>query len=358
MAYEKQNFVDGKVLYAASLNQIEDELVTKSSVYVQNAEPADAENGDLWVMSVEDSGSDDDELIMEQVQVDWNQNNTEAVDFIKNRPFYESDAGVKKLDSKFLPLHISNDEPENAKDGDLWIDTDERVEIEVPEEPETIIVTGDWSQNDSTALDYIKNRTHWEEFDGANINWNGVSTGRVTVLLKNGDFMVKVSDNVPTIDSISTNGRLIMANGSAVSMTADKLATFNDSNAGYYFEDKLIVIKKTDYIFNDASYPETGIYVHFVDESDYVKNVYYGTSVVHKIDPKFLPEPEVEDTTEIFVQTAEPADAEVGDIWIDTTETVDVLPASIMLASSTPGSTKKFKLSITDDGELSIEEVV
>ena len=44
MSYQKQNFVDGEVLYADNLNKIEDELVTKSSVYIQVAEPEGAEN--------------------------------------------------------------------------------------------------------------------------------------------------------------------------------------------------------------------------------------------------------------------------------------------------------------------------
>ena len=42
MSYQKQNFVDGEVLYADNLNKIEDELVTKSSVYIQVAEPEGA----------------------------------------------------------------------------------------------------------------------------------------------------------------------------------------------------------------------------------------------------------------------------------------------------------------------------
>jgi hypothetical protein len=352
MSYEKQNFVDGNVLYAANLNKIEDELITKSSVYIQAVEPMDAGNGDLWVTSVDDNIIDEPEVEEEvkSVQSDWNENNSEAPAFIKNRPFYEmNDNTVKKLDAKFMPIHVSNSEPSGAKEGDLWIDTDESLENN--DENETVIITGDWNQNNVNALDYIHNRTHWEELDGEEINWNGNLTGATTVMLADGTHMVRISDSTPTAVKFTANGsRFTDAAGNHIAIGA---AT--EASGGYFVGNKAVVVLNMPCIINDVSYPETGIYVSYVNEDNYVKSVRYGETIVHKIDPKFLPETS-ENSAEVFVQSNKPVNAAVGDIWIDTTAEGDGIPDVIYLASSTPGSTKVFALRIYDDGELSIVE--
>jgi hypothetical protein len=356
MSYEKQNFVDGNVLYADNLNKIEDELVTKSSVYVQVMEPADAENGDLWVLSIDDNIVDDPEPeepeATKSVQSDWAENDSEAPSFIKNRPFYENDDNtVKKLDAKFMPIHVSAAEPDVANEGDLWISVNENS----PEdEVETVVVTGDWNENNPSSMSYIKNRTHWEELIGEEIIWDGNITGRTVVMMADNTHMVKISDLTPVrSDFAASASRLTQANGGHTNIIATNI---EDVSNGYHYDNKFIVVRNTPCIVNDVSFPETGIYVSYIDKTTYVKAVRYGEMNVHKIDPKYLPETAEENSAEVFVQSAEPTDAAVGDIWVDTSAQNDGIPAIIYLASSTPGSSKVFALRVYDDGELSIIE--
>ena len=67
---------------------------------------------------------------------DWNQNNSSADDYIKNRPFYEENGKVYKIDEKYLPDNI--------------ITTKQFKQA-------------NWEQNDESAYDFIKNRTHYCE---------------------------------------------------------------------------------------------------------------------------------------------------------------------------------------------------
>ena len=151
MIYQKQNFIDGNILYAQNLNQIENELVRKSSVFVQLEEPTDVIEGDLW-LEIDGSGKpslDDDSsgdgsggsgTIGNTILSDWAENDSESLSYIKNRTHWVSDSGtVFPLSEKFIPksiarlsdiknfstAYVQDDEPTDAAEGSLWIDTDE-----------------------------------------------------------------------------------------------------------------------------------------------------------------------------------------------------------------------------------------
>lgn len=50
--YKKQNFIDGSILEAKHLNVIEDEVYNMSlepEVFVQNKQPVNARQGDIWI---------------------------------------------------------------------------------------------------------------------------------------------------------------------------------------------------------------------------------------------------------------------------------------------------------------------
>ena len=151
MIYQKQNFIDGNILYAQNLNQIENELVRKSSVFVQLEEPTDVIEGDLW-LEIDGSGKpslDDDSsgdgsggsgTIGNTILSDWAENDSESLSYIKNRTHWVSDSGtVFPISEKFIPksiarlsdiknfstAYVQDDEPTDAVEGSLWIDTDE-----------------------------------------------------------------------------------------------------------------------------------------------------------------------------------------------------------------------------------------
>lgn len=151
MIYQKQNFVDGNILYAQNLNQIENELVRKSSVFVQLEEPTDVIEGDLWFEidgsgkpSLDDDSSGDSSggsgTIGNTILSDWAENDSESLSYIKNRTHWVSNSGtVFPLSEKFIPksiarlsdiknfsaAYVQDDEPTDAAEGSLWIDTDE-----------------------------------------------------------------------------------------------------------------------------------------------------------------------------------------------------------------------------------------
>lgn len=94
-------------------------------------------------------------------QSDWNKNNSKDAAHIKNRPFFIDDNGeVHKLNKKFLPNEVAMKEDikvtsVNGMTGDVIIPTGSGGT--------GAAVQPDWSQNDKSALDYIKNRTHYIE---------------------------------------------------------------------------------------------------------------------------------------------------------------------------------------------------
>lgn len=78
-------------------------------------------------------------------------------------------------------------------------------------------VQSDWLQNDETASDFIKNRTHYKEVKevgGDTLSWDGNTEGRVTVEL-GGQMMVHISDAVPTLEDCTSGTHGVYSNGNA-----------------------------------------------------------------------------------------------------------------------------------------------
>ena len=91
----------------------------------------------------------------------------------------------------------------------------------------------DWTQNDQTARDYVKNRPggYTVNYPALNIEWDGVIGDRVSVDV-NGMKFVKVSDEIPKIEqldggtvdiknndtssTITISDRMIMDNGDGI----------------------------------------------------------------------------------------------------------------------------------------------
>jgi hypothetical protein len=102
------------------------------------------------------------------------------------------------------------------------------------------IAQSNWNQNDETAPDYVKNRTHWIDSDTTTINWDGdfESEGLITAYGYMGGMhlnYVKVSDSTPSLNEICNNGVVVMCmdvNGSENSfdLTQDK---FIETESGY-----------------------------------------------------------------------------------------------------------------------------
>lgn len=85
-----------------------------------------------------------------------------------------------------------------------YVDTGVRVQVDVD------LATPDWQQNDESAGDYVKNRTHYEFMEEIlvplELQWDGDSEGKESVVLpvEELDFqLVKVTDVTPTAADLS-----------------------------------------------------------------------------------------------------------------------------------------------------------
>ena len=167
-------------------------------------------------------------------------------------------------------------------------------------------VQPDWNQNDETALDYVKNRTHWEENNTTTLEWDGdwEKDGLVTVTLDLGSpyfNFVKVSDLTPTLEELYESGELVMHFDAGDEESSRSFVSYAGENSiqqdtGWLTE--FIVVAYEDGCTFNSNYvtlvlPEAGIYLcHFVFGSGslYIKSLSWDTETVHTIDPKYLPD--------------------------------------------------------------------
>ena len=122
--------------------------------------------------------------------------------------------------------------PEGGNPGDIPVKTETGVEWQQPEPATT---TPDWSQNDESASDYIKNRPggYTVNYPALNIEWDGVIGDRVSVDINNMK-LVKVSDEIPKAEQL-VGGTLSFKQGdtsNAISITDDLISNYGDGIYG------------------------------------------------------------------------------------------------------------------------------
>lgn len=174
------------------------------------------------------------------------------------------------------------------------------VVIEVGSEQN--MVQSDLSQNDPEALDYVKNRTHWEENNQTVIEWDGNTEGREMLALTGdheGAVCYKVHNNTPTQDELF-GGVLGVDTGNGVEEVAITEDVF-ESTAGFnavncLFIGPLMIAYSTEISLLGETYTlqSTGIFA-----ATYFRKLTYGSTVVHQLDEKFIPDSvaRVEDMT-------------------------------------------------------------
>ncbi len=158
-------------------------------------------------------------------------------------------------------------------------------------------VQSDLSQNDPTAPDYVKNRTHYEETttvnEPLNITWDGNTEGLVSV----GGMMYKVSDLVLTDEQIKSAS--IFFAGTEMPMTDDDwaamVASGNVTEEIVNLNFLVMFVRKAGAVVQGVALPETGIYfannqTGYVSSLTTTEPVPQTKTVVHKLDKKFLPD--------------------------------------------------------------------
>lgn len=156
------------------------------------------------------------------------------------------------------------------------------------------VVQPDWSQNDSTASDYVKNRTHYTEINDT-LTWDG-TTGDITVSAYTGYF-TKISDIVLAVSDCSNGITVVMSDGTVNEITYDDIQS-GDLGDGCFSGHGFTIIPYDGYIDPDnKKYPEAGFYAYRASNHDSVAypasftiHGYAVSEVVVPLDEKYLPD--------------------------------------------------------------------
>lgn len=145
------------------------------------------------------------------------------------------------------------------------------------------VATPDWNQNDPTAADYVKNRTHYDE--RAVVKWNGDTTGLVSV----GDFFYKISDTIPTKSEL-LGGTITLSDGTTIPIESDTLSPVGDGNSFVIATEPAIVVASAMTIpwMGGLSFTETGIYFENSEPFYHTSELVYNS--VKQLDLKYIPE--------------------------------------------------------------------
>lgn len=219
------------------------------------------------------------------------------------------------------------------------------------------LVQPDWSQNDATAPDYVKNRPGGY-YDTNSLVWDGVVGDNYTVTIADG--MTAVSIFIPISLTDYVDGKILVkpySDGESNIITITN--KFIETGDGYELFIRsgygVIIIDDTNVTVNGIVFSRPGTY--FICTADaYVASLTSLPTPV-KIPQKYL---DVDNALGItgatvgqIVNIAAVDDSGKPTAW----EAVDAESDNIVLASSTAGSTKKFRLTVDDSGTLSTVEV-
>ena len=196
-------------------------------------------------------------------------------------------------------------------------------------------VQTDWNQNDITAKDYIKNRPGGYE-EGFEITWDGDTTGRVSVTVKDVPFVwYKVSDKILTADQI-IGAQLTLVEGDVSVQEAITNEELYEYEFGIMISESAIIAKKPGVYaidYGEISIPETGVYFVYFGDTAYISS--FSGIITYPFDDKCIPD--------TIVRKAE-LDSRITE-------------KEVILTSSTTDSTKKFKITVNDSGTLTATEI-
>ena len=197
----------------------------------------------------------------------------------------------------------------------------------------------DYTQNDPTAKDYIKNRPGGYE-EGFEITWDGDTTGRVSATAEGMPLAwYKVSDKILTADQIIGATVTAVQNGVSRSFVVTSDIVFR-GDYGVIISEAVIIIATKQGTFNmkgiNVSIPEPGIYFANGSLGAYSSlTTSLSNIITHPFDDKYIPDS--------IVRKAE-LDSRITE-------------KEVILTSSTTDSMKKFKITVNDSGTLTATEI-
>lgn len=160
----------------------------------------------------------------------------------------------------------------------------------------------DWNQNDSTAMGYIRGRTHYEEPDPDNasdtVTWDGVVGDRLSIPMdeESGVYVVQISESAPTVADL-VGGSLTVVGMAEEPQTLTLTEEYIMSENGMTQvggDTPFLMIFEQDMSEGDFTIP-AGTYSIWMGGAVYVSQVTcvtpaFGTKIIHKLPEKFIPE--------------------------------------------------------------------
>ena len=198
-------------------------------------------------------------------------------------------------------------------------------------------VQPDWNQNDSAAADYVKNRPGGYTVvtqKGVDIKWDGVIGDREYIDNGGGILLVKVSDELLTSEQLS--GAEIIQTMTDGVQTVTQSSTIDGNKL---VDNGGVLIEQGSFEFMVVGEQATATFGHSA-----------GTYILHM----------VEGSATVYVSSIYKQD-ETGIVpipaeYID--DAIQRVGADVIIPSSTPGSTKQFRITVDDSGALTATEVI
>lgn len=202
-------------------------------------------------------------------------------------------------------------------------------------------VQPDWNQNDSTAADFVKNRpgAYYETTPELTFTYDGNPVGKTVFNLGDGIIIVKVSEaELPTQEQFAQPSNSLTVHTGASGDITNELGvlTYNPNYSGalVWMGEVFIAFVPSQEVAT-ALNVEIGVYFGIPSETE--PSVGYISSLTCK---------EIKNVVEL------PSE------FLDTDFSGrDVSAESVILNSSTSGSTKKFRITVDDTGTLTATEV-
>lgn len=202
-------------------------------------------------------------------------------------------------------------------------------------------VQPDWNQNDSTAADFVKNRpgAYYEITPDLTFTYDGNPVGKTVFNLGDGIIIVKVSEaELPTQEQFAQPSNSLTVHTGASGDITNELGvlTYNPNYSGalVWMGEVFIAFVPSQEVAT-ALNVEIGVYFGIPSETE--PSVGYISSLTCK---------EIKNVVEL------PSE------FLDTDFSGrDVSAESVILNSSTSGSTKKFRITVDDTGTLTATEV-
>lgn len=182
----------------------------------------------------------------------------------------------------------------------VWAQLEQKYEtlLYLADNPQYLTAVADW-QAGSMEPGHILNRTHWAESVNADISFDGNISGHEIIEADDGMYLVKMSDQVLTVDDLIGSTVTIFIKGEdpeegTIELTADNVFDGSSEGAPILMAGEALWCVQSDFTMNGISM-EAGVYFLCVSIDGvpyaYVKSascLNAMNEIVHKLDNKFL----------------------------------------------------------------------